>query len=288
MSKILKVGHYQCECAPGDYEKNIAKVIHGLEFAEKNQRDIMVFPESFLTGYFAAAEPFKKHSWPLDGPEVADFLKRVEKFTPTILVGLNEKKDGKIYNTVIVVENGKIIGAYRKAFPCSVHETPGREFPVFEKNGIKYGIVICADGGYIEPARILALKGAKIIFAPHYNYIKTKCLLGHFMKVRADHTARAVENGIWFMRCNNVNLGPDKGLNCEGIGYGDSYLIDPNGEIIVRSRRHQEYFLTAEIDCDMKDIWGMPDYLRRTRNSARELLPQLREALEEAEKNKTD
>ena len=36
---------------------------------------------------------------------------------------------------------------------------------------MKFGVIICADGGYIEPARILALKGARIIFAPHYNYI---------------------------------------------------------------------------------------------------------------------
>ena len=59
---------------------------------------------------------------------------------------------------------------------------------------MKFGVIICSDGGYIEPARILALKGRKIIFAPHFNYIGKEGLIGHFMHVRADHTARAVEN----------------------------------------------------------------------------------------------
>ena len=45
-----------------------------------------------------------------------------------------------------------------------------REFPVFTHNGLTFGVVICSDGGYIEPARLLAIKGAKVIFAPHFNY----------------------------------------------------------------------------------------------------------------------
>jgi len=159
----LRVGHYQCECAPGDYEANIVKVIEGLEFAEHEDLDIMVFPESFLTGYFTEMEKFQRWSWAMDGPEMRGFLKRVSGFTTLFMVGVNEKRDGKIFNTVILVERGEIRGSYSKAFPCSEHETPGREFPVFEKNGVKFGIVICADGGYIEPTRILALKGAEEI-----------------------------------------------------------------------------------------------------------------------------
>jgi predicted amidohydrolase len=273
----LKVGHYQCECRPGDYPANIAKVLRGLEFAQRERLDIMCFPESFLTGYFDTLEKFQRHSWPLDGAEVRGFLKRVAKFPTMFMVGLNERRRQKIHNTVILVERGKIRGAYRKVFPCSEHETPGRKFPVFEKNAVKFGIVICADGGYIEPARILALKGARIIFAPHYNYIPPQGLIGHFMKVRADHTARAVENGVWFMRCNNVCPGKDPGLNYEGVGYGDSYLMDPAGEIVVRSERHKECFMTATVR-----FCNETDYQRRSRESAANLLPHLQAALKTA------
>jgi predicted amidohydrolase len=81
------------------------------------------------------------------------------------------------------------------------------------------------------------------------------------MKVRADHTARAIENSVYFMRGNNVVLDPVKSgiTRNEGIGYGDSYVIDPGGEILVRSRRQVEDFITAEIDPTASKVesWGL-------------------------------
>ena len=40
----MKVGHFQCECQPGGYDANIAKVIKGLEFADAEKVRIMNFP----------------------------------------------------------------------------------------------------------------------------------------------------------------------------------------------------------------------------------------------------
>ena len=87
-------------------------------------------------------------------------------------------------------------------------------------------------------------------FAPHFNMIGEKGLIGHFMHVRADHTARAVENSVWFVRGNNVVLNPAKSgiTRNPGVGYGDSYVIDPAGEILVRSRRHVEDFIMVDVD----------------------------------------
>src|SRR5207249_4775195 len=75
-------------------------------------------------------------------------------------------------------------------------------------------------------------------------------LLSHFTTVRSDHVDRAVENRVWFVRGNNVTpRGKDPAFRgYDGVGYGDSYIVDPHGEILVRSRRHQEDFLFADID----------------------------------------
>ncbi|HSI65446.1 MAG TPA: carbon-nitrogen hydrolase family protein, partial [Candidatus Saccharimonadia bacterium] len=115
---------------------------------------------------------------------------------------------------------------------------------------VKFGVIICADGGYIEPVRILAAKGARIIFAPHFNYIRDTGLISHFMKVRADHTSRAIENSVYLVRGNNVVLDPAKSgiTRTPGVGYGDSYVIDPGGEILVRSRRQVEDFISIDLD----------------------------------------
>ncbi|MBY0228079.1 MAG: carbon-nitrogen hydrolase family protein, partial [Gemmataceae bacterium] len=140
-------------------------------------------------------------------------------------------------------------GTYSKCTAYMPFHKQGREFPVWERSGVRFGVVICSDGGYIEPTRILALKGARIVFAPHFNYIGKEGLLGHFRQVRSDHTARAVENRVWFVRGNNVCLKRDPSITkYDGVGYGDSYVVDPHGEILVRSRRHKEDFLMADID----------------------------------------
>ncbi|MHB1155443.1 MAG: carbon-nitrogen hydrolase family protein [Phycisphaerales bacterium] len=251
MSTRIRVGHCQLECRAGDFSVNRDKVVAGLAWAQERSVQIVSFPECFLTGYFDREEPARRSALAMDGSEIADLLDRTRCYDPTFLVGFNEKRGGDIYNTVLVARGGQVLGAYSKCSAYMPYHKQGRAFPVFERAGVRFGVIICSDGGYIEPTRILALKGAKIVFAPHYNHIAKEGLLNHFRKVRSDHTARAVENNIWFLRGNSVAIGPETGLSYEGVGYGDSYLVDPLGEIAVRSARHVEDFIEAWIDVDL-------------------------------------
>ncbi len=248
MSNILRVGHWQLACAAGDYQANIAKVLRGLDRADAERMDIVSFPESFLTGYFDRERPARQHSWRVGEGIFSEFLAQTARFRATIIVGFNETRGSDLHISALVARRGQLLGVYRKAFPCAEHETPGRDFPIFEANGVKFGVILCADGGYIEPSRLLALGGARIIFAPHYNYISPEHLIAHYQHVRNDHIARAVENDVWFFRGNSVSFGADAGLSYAGIGCGDSYLIDPAGEIVVRGQRHTECFIGAEIE----------------------------------------
>jgi len=134
--------------------------------------------------------------------------------------------------------------------------------------------VICSDGGYIEPTRLLALQGAKVVFAPHFNYIGKEGLIGHFMKVRADHTARAVENSVYFVAGEQRLARQGRVHHQERrVGYGDSYIIDPHGEIVVRSRRHVEDFLFADIDPTISDrSWNVGRSMWSAREFGQQLL----------------
>lgn len=244
----MRLGHAQLHCTPGDLNANLGKVLAGLRWAADQQVEIMAFPESFLTGYFSDGDRARQHSLVVDGPEITGLLKETAAFPGQFMVGFNERRGDDLYNTVLVAEAGRLLGTYSKAFPCFDYFKPGRSFPVFTRGELTWGVVICADGGYVEPSRILALRGARVIFAPHYNYVHSDSAIRHFMLVRADHTARAVENGVWFFRCNNVTLGRDHGLDRDGVGYGDSYLMDPAGEIFARSVRGREHRFFADID----------------------------------------
>ena len=246
----MRISHCQFETLCGEFEHNLRRVEEGLARAEKERAEIVSFPECFLTGYPDAEKEARKGAFTADSPEVMRVLDLTSRFDPTLIVGFNELRGADLYNTALVAHRGHLLGTYSKCAAYQRFHKQGRTFPVFERNGVKFGVIICADGGYIEPARILALKGARIIFAPHWNAIGEKGLLAHFMKVRSDHTARAIENSVWFVRGNNVVLDPAKsGISGDaGIGYGDSYIMDPGGEIMVRSRLHVEDFIMADVD----------------------------------------
>jgi predicted amidohydrolase len=269
----MRIGHCQLEATTGDFEANLAKVVKGLERADRDRVEIVCFPECFLTGYPDKEEVVRKSAFSVDSPQMMKLLDRTGRFEATFMVGFNETRGADLYNTAVVVHKGHILGTYSKCSAYMKFHKQGRDFPVFERSGVKFGVIICSDGGYIEPARILALKGARIIFAPHFNYIGAKGLIGHFQKVRADHTARAVENDVWFVRGNNVVLDKDPSLSFDGVGYGDSYVIDPSGEMVVRSRRHHEDFIVADIDPAPTDkSWGVGRSLWSAREFGKLLL----------------
>jgi predicted amidohydrolase len=248
----MRIGHWQLESKVGDFEGNLAKVVTGLERADRERVEVVSFPECFLTGYPDTEERARNGAFAADAPQMLKVLDRTGRFEATCIVGFNELRGPDLYNTVLIAHKGHLLGTYSKCSAYQPFHKQGRDFPVFERGGVKFGVIICSDGGYIEPARILAVKGAKVIFAPHYNYIGKDSLLTHFQQVRADHVARAVENRVWFVRGNNVSLGKDEAISkYDGVGYGDSYVVDPHGEIVVRSRRHREDFIFVDVDPGM-------------------------------------
>lgn len=273
----MRIGHYQCVCRAGDFEANLATVVKGLEMARERGIEILCFPETFLGGYFRSEERCRQNAWALDSPQTVALLEQTRVFDSTFMVGFNELREEALFNTVVAIERGQVMGTYSKAFPVMSYFTPGRETPVFEREGVKFGVVICADGGYPEPTRILAMKGARIIFAPHYNYIGQKTLIDHYVHVRSDHIARAVENGVFFVRGNNVEVGYQESLGYDGVGYGDSYILDPNGQIVASANLHAETMIWADIDLDRRYYGGR----NKAARSAAAFWEQLRDACDE-------
>jgi predicted amidohydrolase len=271
----MRIGHCQLDSQLGDFEGNLRKVVEGLGKADRDRVDIVCFPECFLTGYPDKAEAARKVAFAVDSPEMMQVLDQTGRFEAALIVGFNEVRGKDLYNTAVVIHKAHILGQYSKCSAYMPFYKQGRDFPVFTHKGVTFGVVICSDGGYIEPTRILALQGAKVIFSPHFNYIGKEGLINHFMQVRADHTARAVENAVYFVRGNNVSLGKEECIaGYDGVGYGDSYVIDPWGEMVVRSRRHREDFIWADIDPTIVDKnWGVG----RSLWSAREFGEKLRE-----------
>ncbi len=275
----MKIAHCQFEPWCGEFDHNLRRFEEGLQRADAEGVRIVSFPECFFTGYPDTEEVARRDAFAADADPMARILDVTSRHDALAIAGFNETRGADLYNTVLVARRGHLLGLYSKCSAYKKFHRQGREFPVWEHEGLVFGVLICSDGGYIEPARILALKGARVIFAPHFNHIRQDQLLRHFMKVRADHTARAIENRVFFVRGNNVVLDPAKSgiTQTTGVGYGDSYIVDPDGEIVARSRRHAEDFICADIDLNLLAQIGKER--DKSAWSWREFAPHVEEAL---------
>jgi predicted amidohydrolase len=241
---IIRIGLYQVICSANSSE-NLDKFAEGLGRADREHVEIVCFPECFLTGYAHSAAHTRAVGISIDSPKMKRALEASSGFETTAVVGFGELRGDDYHNSAAIIHKGRLLGVYSKCSAYEPWEKQGREFPVFQRGDVKFGVIICSDGGYIEPARILAAKGAKIVFAPHNNYIDKEYLLEHYRTVRSDHTARAVENSIYFVRGNNY---VPKDPKADRVGYGDSYIVDPFGEIVARARQYEEDFVFADLN----------------------------------------
>jgi predicted amidohydrolase len=84
--------------------------------------------------------------------------------------------------------------------------TPGLDYPVFDTDFGKVGMMICWDVHYADPARALALRGAELILLPIWGGNETLA------------KARAIENQVF--------------LASSGYDY-PTHVLDPSGEIVA-------------------------------------------------------
>ncbi|MEW6236573.1 MAG: carbon-nitrogen hydrolase family protein [Candidatus Omnitrophota bacterium] len=152
--------------------------------------DVIVTPEGVLEGYVInevnreedaekknkLRELFFDLGEPMDGPYIAKTCRLVDELNIFLVFCFLERRDGLLFNTAVLIDpDGDIIGRYSKTHFAQGYEInpdfyrPGSDYPVFDTPFGKAGILICYDRQPPEPARILALKGAQILFLPSYG-----------------------------------------------------------------------------------------------------------------------
>jgi predicted amidohydrolase len=168
-------------------QDNLEQFAKWIDAAGEKKADIVCLPEGITvigigSDYQGAAEP-------IPGPST-EFLGKVAARNHThIVAGLYEREGKAVYNTSVLIDrSGKLAGKYRKI--CLPHSeidggiAPGSEYPVFDTDFGKIGMMICWDVSYPEVARELAARGAEMILMPIWGGNETLC------------KARAIENQI--------------------------------------------------------------------------------------------
>jgi predicted amidohydrolase len=146
-----------------------------------------------------------------------------------------------------VIHRGKILGIYDKIMLTEgdrdvLRFLPGRDVPVFAANGARFAVIICHDSSFPYPALIARLKGAEILFSPHYNSIPPRTVDAHRKWVRNCHVGLACQMKMVVARSNVVVTG-----NAAEVGYGDSFIISPQGEMLAEAELFRTELLTSKI-----------------------------------------
>jgi predicted amidohydrolase len=106
--------------------------------------------------------------------------------------------------------------------------------------GWQAGILVCYELGFPEIARVLALRGARLLLAPAAFAARREHVW------RAATVARALENGCYLAAANTAGAGQ------RGDYLGISRIVDPRGTVIAEAGDGDEV-LVADLDADLVD-----------------------------------
>jgi predicted amidohydrolase len=193
----------------------------------------------------------------------------------SIGAGLIERDEhGTLFNSYVVAMPDGRYACHRKlhAF-ISEHISSGDSYTVFDlPDGTRAGILTCYDNNLIENARITALMGAEVLFAPHqtggcrsrspramggidpalwnnrgedpealrreFGGPKGRAWLMRWLP------ARAHDNGLYVLFSNGVGLDDDE------VRTGNAMILDPYGEILAESAEIGDDMVVATLKAD--------------------------------------
>jgi predicted amidohydrolase len=264
----LVISAYQGVCSEGDFSANLATVRQVVAQARTRRSHFVAFPECFLSGY-ESREVVERGARSLEDPELRTFISESSNHDMVVLVGIARRAPDGLHNSVLVVHRGKLLGTYDKVMLTGGdRETlgfkPGTSVPVFFAHGLRFAVIICHDTSFPHVAMTARLQGAQVLFTPHYNEIAMPTVDDHRRSVRNCHVGLASQLKMVVVRSNVV-----KSDRPGRVGYGDSFVLSPQGEPLAEARLFKTELITAKIapaTFRSPSVWAdlneTPDWLR--------------------------
>lgn len=229
----------------GDIDANLAHIREALVRVAAQGARLAVLPEMWSTGF-----AYKNLTVLAEQTEaVVTELCRLSQQFGLVIIGSQPEPsgDGRVYNTIHLVDNGQVVARYRKLHLFSLLGEDkafkaGDGWCLAETSIGPVGVIVCYDLRFPELSRRLALEGARLI-----------CVPAQWPKPRQEHwrtllRARAIENQLYVVACNA----------CGVIGkldfFGMSMVIDPKGEVLADAGETPGEVL-APLDWQAMDDW---------------------------------
>jgi len=255
----ITVAALQLALGSTDEQDNIAAVSALVEQAAGEGAQIVLPPELFSSPYFckieddalfATARPLAEH------PSVKAMQALATSLKVAIPTSFFERDGHHYYNTMAMIDaGGEILGTYRKShipdgpgYEEKFYFRPGNDgFKTWDVLGTRIGVGICWDQWYPETARVLALKGAELLFFPtaigsepkdagmDTSRMWRRAMIGH-----------AVSNCMPAIAANRIGLETECG---DGQAfYGHSFICDEWGDMLTEYGAEETGALVATLD----------------------------------------
>jgi predicted amidohydrolase len=237
----------------GDKARNLAAAERLVRAAAADGAELVALPEKW--NLLAAGEELAAGAEPLDGPSLTAARDWARELGIHLLAGsISERETGKASNTsVLIGPGGEDIAVYRKihmfdvdvggvSYRESEFEQAGSEIVTAPVGDLLAGMSVCYDLRFPELFRILALRGARLVFVPSAFTAATG----------RDHwevllRARAIENQVFVLAPNQIGVAPP-----HFESFGHSAIVDPWG-VVLASAPDGEGFVAADLDLEAQE-----------------------------------
>jgi len=246
---VLRVGLGQLNASVGDLDGNVESMRKVYAEAVRGGVDLLVFGEMAVCGYPPEDLLLKKH-FLQDNHRALEAL-AVNCREGTVVVGFAEAADGKCYNSLAVLKDGRVGEIYRKCrlvnygvFDEQRYFQSGNKPVVINVNGVSIVLSICEDMWQLDwlddflkdvPGRDVMLNSS----ASPFHMGKTA--------QRLEVLSQCAKRFGWAVGYCNLVGGQD-----ELVFDGRSMFLDSAGRVVCQADAFREDLLIAEIDVSGK------------------------------------
>lgn len=199
----MRIAAFQRLRVEDDAAAVVARIVDDLTRAD-TRMDLAVFPECHLLGHSYDPATIAARAIDVEDDRWRAILAPLAPVATTVILGSFERRADGVTNSAFVIERGRVVGRYAKRHPNEPGVVAGRASPVFERDGVRYGINICNDANHPDAARSLADQGARVICYPLDNMLSPDTAARWRSRSVENLRARAVQTGCWIVSADTT------------------------------------------------------------------------------------
>lgn len=246
----MRIALVQQHAGP-DREENLDRALRAMEHAREAGAHLVAFAELARERFFPQRKGSRHAATlaePIPGPTTERLAEQAHSLSLVTVFNMYEADEhGRRFDSSPVIDaDGAVLGVTRMVHIADFdgfheqdyYDLGDRGAPVYDTAVGRIGVAICYDRHYPEYMRALGVAGAELVVIPQAGTV------GEWPEglYEAEVRTAAFQNGYFAALCNRA--GQEKRLTFAG----ESFVVDPEGQIVVRAPALEDHLLIADVD----------------------------------------